>query len=208
MPAADLAAFRAEPDLAGSASRPRRTIVRELDAALHDPAIGLDALARGHGPGPPAHRHARRRRRSATAPRPSTRGWPTARSRGHRRRRPRRPPQPRRGAASRAVRPGCARRRTRGTSRSASGYHRPMTDLVPAPADNRPYSPGLEGVIAGETALSYIDGEARRAAVPRLPHRRAGQGAGSYARGRGAAVDRRVGPGREARLPARARTPC
>jgi citrate synthase len=35
-----------------------------------------------------------------------------------------------------------------------------MTDPVPAPADNRPYSPGLEGVIAGETALSHIDGEA------------------------------------------------
>jgi citrate synthase len=37
-----------------------------------------------------------------------------------------------------------------------------MTDPVPAPADTRPYSPGLEGVIAGETALSYIDGEAGR----------------------------------------------
>jgi citrate synthase len=28
----------------------------------------------------------------------------------------------------------------------------------PAPADERPYSPGLEGVIAGETALSKVDG--------------------------------------------------
>jgi citrate synthase len=37
-----------------------------------------------------------------------------------------------------------------------------MTDPVPAPADNRPYSPGLEGVIAGETSLSFIDGEAGR----------------------------------------------
>ena len=37
-----------------------------------------------------------------------------------------------------------------------------MTDPVPAPADTRPYSPGLEGVIAGETTLSYIDGEAGR----------------------------------------------
>jgi citrate synthase len=37
-----------------------------------------------------------------------------------------------------------------------------MTEAVPAPVDNRPYSPGLEGVIAGETALSYIDGEAGR----------------------------------------------
>ena len=31
-----------------------------------------------------------------------------------------------------------------------------------APADNRPYSPGLEGVVAGETSLSYIDGEVGR----------------------------------------------
>ncbi len=37
-----------------------------------------------------------------------------------------------------------------------------MTDPAPAPADTRPYSPGLEGVIAGETSLSYIDGEAGR----------------------------------------------
>jgi citrate synthase len=37
-----------------------------------------------------------------------------------------------------------------------------MSDLATAPADTRPYSPGLEGVIAGETSLSYIDGEAGR----------------------------------------------
>jgi citrate synthase len=37
-----------------------------------------------------------------------------------------------------------------------------MTEPVPAPADIRPYSPGLEGIIAGETSLSYIDGEAGR----------------------------------------------
>src|SRR6478609_754315 len=37
-----------------------------------------------------------------------------------------------------------------------------MSELASAPADTRPYSPGLEGVIAGETALSYIDGEAGR----------------------------------------------
>ena len=42
------------------------------------------------------------------------------------------------------------------------GYHLRMTDPVSAPADTRSYSPGLEGVIAGETALSYIDGEAGR----------------------------------------------
>jgi citrate synthase len=29
---------------------------------------------------------------------------------------------------------------------------------TPAPADDRPYSPGLEGVIAGETSLSKVDG--------------------------------------------------
>ena len=37
-----------------------------------------------------------------------------------------------------------------------------MSELAAAPADTRPYSPGLEGVIAGETALSYIDGERGR----------------------------------------------
>jgi citrate synthase len=37
-----------------------------------------------------------------------------------------------------------------------------MTEPVPAPLDTRSYSPGLEGVIAGETSLSYIDGEAGR----------------------------------------------
>jgi citrate synthase len=34
-----------------------------------------------------------------------------------------------------------------------------MTEPVLAPEDPRPYSPGLEGIIAGESALSYIDGE-------------------------------------------------
>lgn len=37
-----------------------------------------------------------------------------------------------------------------------------MTELAPAPADTRPYSPGLEGVVAGESSLSYIDGERGR----------------------------------------------
>jgi citrate synthase len=37
-----------------------------------------------------------------------------------------------------------------------------MTEPALAPADTRPYSPGLEGIIAGETSLSYIDGEAGR----------------------------------------------
>jgi citrate synthase len=37
-----------------------------------------------------------------------------------------------------------------------------MTDTIPRAAaapDSRPYSPGLEGVIAAETALGYVDGE-------------------------------------------------
>ena len=33
---------------------------------------------------------------------------------------------------------------------------------APPPADDRPYSPGLEGVIAGETSLSKVDGERGR----------------------------------------------
>ena len=44
-----------------------------------------------------------------------------------------------------------------------------MTDSPPADAPpseaaqaDRPFSPGLEGVIAGETSLSYIDGERGR----------------------------------------------
>jgi citrate synthase len=37
-----------------------------------------------------------------------------------------------------------------------------MIEPVPSPADTRSYSPGLEGVIAGETSLSFIDGEAGR----------------------------------------------
>ena len=32
-----------------------------------------------------------------------------------------------------------------------------MTDAVPAPVDNRPYSPGLEGVIAGETVQLHFN---------------------------------------------------
>src|SRR5262245_65991990 len=32
------------------------------------------------------------------------------------------------------------------------------TATPPASADDRPYSPGLEGVLAGETSLSKVDG--------------------------------------------------
>ena len=38
----------------------------------------------------------------------------------------------------------------------------PASPPASPPADSRPYSPGLEGVVAGETALSFIDGEAGR----------------------------------------------
>ena len=37
-----------------------------------------------------------------------------------------------------------------------------MTTSAESETANRPYSPGLEGVIAGETSLSFIDGEAGR----------------------------------------------
>ena len=37
-----------------------------------------------------------------------------------------------------------------------------MTEPVSAAADPRPYSPGLEGIIAGESSLSFIDGAAGR----------------------------------------------
>ena len=81
-------------------------------------------------------------------------------------------------------------------------YHRLlMTDRDRQP-DTRPYSPGLEGVIAGETRLGLVDGERGRLLYRGYPigdlveH-------GTYAGGRQPAVDRRVGPGRDA--PARAR---
>jgi citrate synthase len=38
----------------------------------------------------------------------------------------------------------------------------PTAAAAPAPADDRPYSPGLEGVLAGETALGKVDGERGR----------------------------------------------
>ena len=77
-----------------------------------------------------------------------------------------------------------------------------MTDLAAAPADTRPYSPGLEGVVAAETALGYVDGETGRLLYRGYPigdlveH-------GHVCRRRRAALDRRVGPGRSA-----ARRPC
>ena len=63
---------------------------------------------------------------------------------------------------------------------------------APPPADDRPYSPGLEGVIAGETSLSQGRRRARPADLPRLPDRRPRR-ARDVPRGREPAVDRRVG---------------
>ena len=80
MPAADLAAFRADPiwPLRAAAAP---TILRELDAAEHDPAAGLDALAAVAVPVLQLVGSAVPGRRSAWGPRRSTRGSPTAASR-------------------------------------------------------------------------------------------------------------------------------
>src|SRR4029079_16290501 len=40
------------------------------------------------------------------------------------------------------------------------GY--PLMMTQPPPAATRPYSPGLEGVLAGQTSLGYVDGERGR----------------------------------------------
>ena len=61
-----------------------------------------------------------------------------------------------------------------------------------APADDRPYSPGLEGVVAGETALSFIDGAAGRLLYRGYPIGELVR-EGSYAARRRAAVDGRLG---------------
>jgi citrate synthase len=55
-----------------------------------------------------------------------------------------------------------------------------MIEPASAPADTRPYSPGLEGVVAGETSLSFIDGEAGRLLYRGYPIRDLVH-AGSYA---------------------------
>ena len=58
--------------------------------------------------------------------------------------------------------------------------------------ERRPYSPGLEGVVAGETSLGLRRRRARAAAVPRLPDRRPGRSR-HVSGGREPALDRRVG---------------
>ena len=92
MPAADLAAFRADPIWPlRSAAAP--TIVRELDAADAAPEVSMDALAAVRVPvlqlagsaSPSSFRRGRRGPRRAARRRPA---------RDHRRRPPRRPPQP------------------------------------------------------------------------------------------------------------------
>ncbi len=55
-----------------------------------------------------------------------------------------------------------------------------MIEPASAPADTRPYSPGLEGVVAGETTLSFIDGAAGRLLYRGYPIGELVQ-AGSYA---------------------------
>ena len=176
-------------------------IVRELDAALHDPAIGLEASRASRSPSC-SSRARGRRRRSGRAHGPWTPGWP---------------------AASSGPSTAPATRRTTRTSRRCCaavlpfldagprhlddppGYHRPMTDPVPAPADNRPYSPGLEGVIAGETALSFIDGEAGgccTAATPSASWSRPGRTARSPSCcGRASGTRRRGWPARPSPTP-------
>src|SRR3954465_13375713 len=47
------------------------------------------------------------------------------------------------------------------TAGDASGGY-PLTMTQPPPAATRSYSPGLEGVIAGQTSLGYVDGEQGR----------------------------------------------
>ena len=49
---------------------------------------------------------------------------------------------------------------------------RPRPRPTDRPGARRPYSPGLEGVIAGETSLELRRRRARPAALPRLPDRR------------------------------------
>ena len=76
-----------------------------------------------------------------------------------------------------------------------------MTEPTSAPADTRPYSPGLEGVIAGETTLSFIDGAAGRLLYRGYPIGELVQE--RLVRGdRRAAVDGRVAARREAAVPA------
>lgn len=41
---------------------------------------------------------------------------------------------------------------------AAPGTDEATTSTPPIPRDDRPYSPGLEGIIAAETALGYVDG--------------------------------------------------
>jgi citrate synthase len=55
-----------------------------------------------------------------------------------------------------------------------------MTEPASAPVDTRPYSPGLEGIVAGESSLSFIDGEAGRLLYRGYPIGELVQG-GSYA---------------------------
>ena len=80
---------------------------------------------------------------------------------------------------------GCRPRR--GPRRPTPGTRLPAMTTT----DDRPYSPGLQGVLAGETALSPRRRRQWPAALPRLRHRRA-RARGQLRPGRASALDRRV----------------
>ena len=82
-----------------------------------------------------------------------------------------------------------------------------MIEPAAPPADSRPYSPGLEGVVAGETALSYIDGEAGRLLYRGYPIGELVE-RGSYPADRQPAVDRRLGSRPRSCRASPSRTPC
>ncbi len=196
MTPADLAAYRANPVWPARAAA-AGTILRELEAEAA-PVASLDALGRRPPAGPPAPwlgepaglsgRDGRARRAARRRPRRRDRG-----------RSARGPPHAsgcvhigRRGLSVMTDGTGRSRPgRCKTAAHAPGGY--PLMMTQPPPAATRPYSPGLEGVIAGQTSLGYVDGERGR-----LLYRgyRIGDlvDHGTYAFGREPALDGRVGP--------------
>ena len=76
-----------------------------------------------------------------------------------------------------------------------------------ATADDRPYSPGLEGVVAGETALSFIDGAAGRLLYRGYPIGELVR-EGTYPAIAEPPVDRRLGPAARSSPAPPSRAPC
>ena len=82
----------------------------------------------------------------------------------------------------------------RGRARGGGLPSPPMTDQTTtasgasAPVDERPYSPGLEGVIAAESSIGLVDGKNGRLLYRGYPIGELVR-AGSVRAGRGAAVD-------------------